>query len=481
METYNIFQSLESISGCIFFAVDKEYRYIAYSLEYAEFVERRWDRKVEHGVSIFETVGNDLEKAVVKTNFDRVLFEGEEFTSEEPYGDTRLWKNSYKPILDGNADIVGVLVFVVKTTEQPERGEQFHRLKIFESIVNQVNAGVTLADPEEEDTPLVFVNDAFTRITGYEKEEVLGKNCRFLQGEETDDKNLEAIREAIRNRKSCEVILTNYRKDGTKFLNLLNISPIFDEKGSLIYFAGIQDDITDKIEQQKLEALQNIAAGLSHEINTSLASLSENIELLEYNIESCGTTSAESELFSSLEEIRKSKKTIRKVVDTLHFLNASSSETGESFNLYETLRNALIFFDNKIAAGGIIATIDGQDWEEVEGEIAFIGERKSITHLWMILLENAIDALAEKEEGTKELRISVAQERGLITVSIVDNGIGIDPDIVGDLFKPLIKHKHYRGIGLGLNTAKTIVENHKGAINFQTDHTGTVFTVTFAY
>lgn len=132
--------------------------------------------------------------------------------------------------------------------------------KILDSCVN----GVTLADPDQEDMPLVYVNKAFETITGYTFAETIGKNCRFLQGKERDQAGVKQLREAIENKKPVEVVLRNYRKNGELFYNHLLISPLFDSHGNLLYFLGVQFDITPKIRaEEEIKALKQQLASLN--------------------------------------------------------------------------------------------------------------------------------------------------------------------------------------------------------------------------
>jgi len=102
---------------------------------------------------------------------------------------------------------------------------------------------VVISDPSRPDMPIIFVSDEFETQTGYPPEEVLGRNCRFLQGPETDPKAIQAIREALDAGTEITVDLVNYRKDGTAFWNRLRIRPLFDEKGNIQYFVGAQNPI----------------------------------------------------------------------------------------------------------------------------------------------------------------------------------------------------------------------------------------------
>lgn len=118
--------------------------------------------------------------------------------------------------------------------------------KILDASVN----GITLADPDQEDLPLVYANKAFETITGYTQGETIGKNCRFLQGTDRDQPERFRLKAALENKEPIEIILRNYRKNGELFYNHLNITPLFDSSGRLLYFLGVQYDVT---EQRKAE------------------------------------------------------------------------------------------------------------------------------------------------------------------------------------------------------------------------------------
>jgi PAS domain S-box-containing protein len=107
--------------------------------------------------------------------------------------------------------------------------------------------GITIADFSQPDHPLIFVNPAFEKMTGYSLEEVNGKNCRYLQGlDKSQQTQIDMISSAINQQESCLVTIRNYQKNGTLFWNELSISPIFDGKGQLTHYVGIQKDVTEK-------------------------------------------------------------------------------------------------------------------------------------------------------------------------------------------------------------------------------------------
>jgi PAS domain S-box-containing protein len=119
--------------------------------------------------------------------------------------------------------------------------------QILDSCVN----GVTLADPDLEDMPIVYANKAFEDITGYTQEEIVGRNCRFLQGGDVNQPELPKLRAAIEKKEPVEVTLRNYRKNGELFHNRLVIKPLFDNKGQVVYFLGIQYDISKQVQAEE--------------------------------------------------------------------------------------------------------------------------------------------------------------------------------------------------------------------------------------
>lgn len=127
-----------------------------------------------------------------------------------------------------------------------ERKQAEARLRLMERAIAASSNGIVLTDANQFDNPIIYVNPAFEAITGYSADEVMGRNCRFLQGSDPRQPEMEELRKALQEQRECSITLRNYRKDGTLFWNELHISPVFDETGDLTHFVGIQTDITQR-------------------------------------------------------------------------------------------------------------------------------------------------------------------------------------------------------------------------------------------
>lgn len=151
---------------------------------------------------------------------------------------------------------------------------------LFEQAMAQTRMAVTLSDPRLPDMPLIFVNRAFRALTGYEEEEVLGLNCRFLQGPRTDPRAVARIREGLRTQDVVIVELINYRKDGTPFWNALHLGPIYHPNGELLYYFGSQWDVTEVITARADERYaREMARELSHRMKNMFSVISSIVNI----------------------------------------------------------------------------------------------------------------------------------------------------------------------------------------------------------
>ena len=142
--------------------------------------------------------------------------------------------------------------------------------KLLQLVVEASNDGIVVAEQEGDDNILIYANPAFERLTGYDVDDILYRDCRFLQSGDRNQPGLQTIREALRNRRPCRQILRNYRKDGSAFWNELSITPVFNEADQLTYFIGIQKDVSAEV--RAMERVRELEAEVQ-ELKSQLAAL----------------------------------------------------------------------------------------------------------------------------------------------------------------------------------------------------------------
>lgn len=167
-----------------------------------------------------------------------------------PRGNMKWLSVSASPLCDEAGKLTGAVGSFLDVTEiietQRRNRFQLQQLRLQEEAINNSKNGIIIADARLDDMPVVYVNRAFTQITGYESYEVLGRNCRFLHEGDKTQPALEVLRRGLRNREATEVLLRNFRKDGKLFYAKLHIWPVSDENGQTSYFVAVQTDVTDK-------------------------------------------------------------------------------------------------------------------------------------------------------------------------------------------------------------------------------------------
>ncbi|MHC2107225.1 PAS domain-containing protein [Methylobacterium sp. CM6246] len=168
----------------------------------------------------------------------------------------------------------------------------------FPAAVRATRMPMVITNPRLPDNPIVFVNDSFCRLTGYTRDEIVGQNCRFLQGPATDPADVARLREAIAAPRAIEIDIRNYRKDGTSFWNRLLMAPVNDAGGALAYFFASQLDVTT--ERERLAALENENATLTAERRADRDRLAFSEESRQLAIEAAEIGTWDLDLFSDV-------------------------------------------------------------------------------------------------------------------------------------------------------------------------------------
>jgi PAS domain S-box-containing protein len=204
---------------------------------------------------------------------------GEPVLRRQDQGDTLVWTTGFPiPDSEGRPSGQALIAFL-----EVDTGDEDIAL-VRERAVVAAGMAFTITDPRRPDDPLVFVNPSFERTTGYSRDEALGRNCRFLQGPDTDPADVQRIRDALKAEQPVTVTLLNYRKDGSAFWNELSLSPVYDAAGLLTHFVGIQADVTVRVlaeqERERHLAAERAARADAERAQRRLALLAEATSML---------------------------------------------------------------------------------------------------------------------------------------------------------------------------------------------------------
>jgi PAS domain S-box-containing protein len=198
-----------------------------------------------------------------------------------------LWVTGF-PLSEAEDDARRRLALVV-FLQLSGAGAQRHLEMMRDRAVVATELSFTISDPAKDQNPLVWVNPAFTRLTGYDLDEVLGRNCRFLQGPNTDPTSISRIRSALADERAITEVLLNYRRDGTAFWNQVSISPVFDGGGQVVNFVGVQADVTERV---MVENERRAALAAAEETREQLRLLTDSTAAMTASLDAGGAARA---------------------------------------------------------------------------------------------------------------------------------------------------------------------------------------------
>ncbi len=339
---------------------------------------------------------------------------------------------------------------------------------------------MVVTDPHVADNPIIFANDAFVAMSGYATGEIEGRNCRFLQGPETDRTAVAAIREAVERREEISIEIVNYRKDGTPFWNALFVSPIFDRQGRLVYFFASQLDVSRRREAeaalgqaQKMEALGQLTGGISHDFNNLLQVMMGHVEILDRRLRSEPVDA---------QAAGASSRSIRSAVDKA----ATLTQQLLAFARKQRLEGRLVNL-NRLAEN-----LTDLARRTLGGEIEMVADlaadlpncRIDPTQFEVALLNiliNARDAMQGRGIVTirtstvfveaEDLRSFAGLEIGrYVAIAISDDGPGIPPELVSRVMEPFFTTKDEgKGTGLGLSMVHGFAKQSGGGAQIDSE------------
>lgn len=384
------------------------------------------------------------DRQVIQDAFERAVEEGKSYDLDLRFideGDNHRWVRTKGEPQSEDGDIIRVRGTLQDITDQKEREIELERMT---HAVDEAPIGVTLSDPSQTDNPLIYVNEEFVKLTGYSKEETMGRNCRFLQGENTDEESVATIRRAIDAAEPVSVDLRNYRADGTEFWNHLTIAPIRDTDGTVVNYIGFQQDVTERIQDRR--HLEKIGRYLRHNLRNEMNVVLGFADLIQAEGELPVTEYAlrieetARELLGNMEtqrEIAKilQEKPVIRTIDVMETLNTVVTELREHH------------YKSNIAVSG--------------PESVMVQGTEQLSLAFRELINNAVK---HNDSTSPSVSIEVSSKRGSAIVTITDNGPGI-PEMEREILTGNMKETStYHSQGLGLWLIQLVVERSAGAI-----------------
>ncbi|MEO6522953.1 MAG: ATP-binding protein [Mucilaginibacter sp.] len=326
-------------------------------------------------------------------------------------------------------------------------------------------SGIVITDWLQNDNPIIFCNSAFEEMTGFSQDEILGKNCRFLQAENRDQIGRFKLQEALSAGTECHVELANYRKDGTMFYNELYIAPIKNHHGIVTHYIGIQNDITVRKQkeislelelnlQKQKDEFTNLA---SHELRTPITSLRATLQLINRIIKE--KQIEDERLIELAQNAERHTKKLGSLVDDLLITTILPNE--------ELALNKTVFSFSDVLDGCCNhISLNGTHTVEKAGDmkVKICADQHKIDQVMINLLNNAV----KFAPNSKNIIIGVEQINSFIKISVTDKGIGIaDKNIafIFERFKKVDNGQHSQsGLGMGLYVCSEIIKRHGGEI-----------------
>ncbi len=344
---------------------------------------------------------------------------------------------------------------------------------------------MVVTDPNQPDNPIVFANPAFQHMTGYPAAELLGRNCRFMQGPGTDQAAILQLRQAVAAQTDIAIELVNYRKDGTPFWNALFVSPVFGSDGHLLYFFGSQLDVSRRREaegalqrSQRLEALGQLTGGVAHDFNNLLQVVVGSLEVLRPLVVEFGNARALRRHAGALEAARRGATLTRQL---LAFACRQRLE-GVPTDINASLRSLSELLAR--ALGGLSLRLDLAP--ELPAAQLDAGQLEAaLVHL----LLNASAAMPDRGEVVITSRHLPRPDppdrdgapRGFVELAVHDTGIGIPSAILDRVTEPFFTTRDVgHGSGLGLAQVYGFIRQSGGFLRIEsTEGRGTTVRLRF--
>lgn len=457
--------TLASITDA-FFSLDKNMCFSYANEQAANLLERPRSALLNHlpvsntAIDADGSFSRQLERAMLSQQMTAFEFW---FTSRELWLDVRVY-----PAAEG------ITVYLRDITRRRREQEELVLLRCAVSQLNDIVIITEAKSLEEPGPKIVFVNDAFERITGYSRAEVIGRSPRFLQGPKTQRHELNKIRKALLSQQPVRAHLTNYHKNRGEVEIELNIVPIGVEKGLISHFVSIQRDVTTEKALQKqlqlaqrMEAIGQLTGGIAHDFNNLLTVITGNNDILQDALQDQPKLLSLSSLighaadrgagltrnllaFARRQPLSPNNVDINRLIEQLRELLLSS--LGQKYQLQLSLADDLwpVMIDGVQMESSLLnLTINARDAMESQGQLT-------------IRTENI---MGQTFSDDAEL-----SDSDWVKISVCDSGYGIAADMLDKIFEPFFTTKSTgKGSGLGLSMVFGFIKQSGGHIRVQSE------------
>jgi PAS domain S-box-containing protein len=477
----NLQATFESIAQGLA-VVDGEARLVAWNQRFLELFELP-ESAIHRGMK-WAAIGGILIARGDSTDGDPDWLPGGALADPRPAGQRRHEKRRGSRVIEARCSPIpggGFVTTLSDITDAKARearlAEFAQRNQALAAAVDATSNAVVVTDPNLPGNPIIFVNPAFTRMTGYRASDVVGKNCRLLQGRDTERATIDRLRKAISGRKSVSVTIRNYRKDGRTFWNELTVNPVVDERGQVVQFVGVLTDVTDRVRAE--EALKSakeqaefasrskseFLANVSHELRTPLNAIIGFSEVMK--MEMFGAI-PQAQYRDYVGDIHASGVHLLALINDI--LDLSKIEAGK-FELHPadlelpTLVEACLRLVKDRAVNGKLTLIA----DLMPNLPPLHADERAVKQMLINLLSNATKFTPAGGRVTVGARIDGDGDY-LLTVS--DTGIGIDEKDIAKAMAAFSQvdsslNRKYAGTGLGLPLVRLLAELHGGEMELE--------------
>jgi PAS domain S-box-containing protein len=384
-------------------------------------------------------------------------------------------------------DVDGHSVIQCNIRDITARRRAENDLRLRDRAIDSVSQGIVVTDPGKPGHPVIYASPGFTRLTGYAQEDIVGRNCRLLQGVGTDRAVVLTLGRAIAQGRACSCDLLNYRKDGTEFWNTVSVSPVLDAGGHVTNFVGTMTDVTERrtleaqlVQAQKMEAVGQLAGGIAHDFNNVLSVIVSYADIISEDARHDGRPCAD------IDEIRKAAIRASDLTRQLLAFSRRQVLAPQVLDLRRTIDGMEKMLRRLLGANIELTVLSSADLWNV------LCDPNQIEQVIMNLAVNARDAMPEGGELTIEMsNVELDSEYveahhdvgsgGYVMLAVTDTGTGIDAETQARIFEPFFTTKERgKGTGLGLATVFGIVKQSGGRILVYSEPgSGTTFKLYF--